>query len=253
MKRLLMTAAAALALSACATRTEPPGEWVRNTRSLTTPPPELRIVADAASIDTSAFEVDDRERARFNRERSRSMNAGRHDDLKYVNGPIGLILLPVLIPVLIIDHVATEASAETFRPKLIPAEEGAQLAALFRERATGAAIAERTSRLLPSRQDERSPQLVVRMKTAEYASFPGDEFSITLGAEAYVRSAAGEESPRTAHFVMLKRRPIEMWSDQDYSKQEIDRALDILAVSIGATYRPDSVSRPKERVEHWGD
>ena len=177
---------------------------------------------------------------------ARTSPGNRHPDLKYCNGPGCLILLPVLIPALIIDHVVTEGSDATFQPKLMPVEESTRLAALFREQATGAALAERTSRLVPLAGDERAPRLAVRIKSAEYGSFARDEFSITLGAEARLRSATGGEAPPTEHFVMLKRRPLEVWSERDYldTRREIDRALDLLAASIGATYRPGSVAAP---------
>jgi hypothetical protein len=251
----LATVAAIVALSGCATQAEPPAEWVRNTKSLSgaSLSQAMRIVADAAPIDTSAFEISANERARLEQERGASTSvANRHPDLKYCNGPLCLILLPVIIPALIIDQVVYENSVATFQPKLMPAEESARLAALFREQATGAAIA---SRLVSSSTDEHAPQLVVRIKSAEYGSFARDEFSITLTAEAQLRSAAGDDSPRTTHYVMLKRRPLDAWSDRDYgnARREIDRALDLLATSIGATYQPGTILPPKERVEHWGN
>ncbi len=164
--------------------------------------------------------------------------------------PVCVAVVAVTIGVVWGIH-RTVASAR--EPSLIPERDSARLAAMLKEQATGASLAERISRLpespsVPAATEVTPPRLVVRMKIAQ-PDYSRKRTGVYIVAQAQAFPSTGAEWEPTEHRYEF---PSLAWTSNDAElvRREIDGALDALAESISWAYLsipPTGVSAEEAR------
>jgi len=231
-----------------------------------------RIVADEHSIELPGLEMTPEERAQFEEGRSARIDS-RTQGGSGSSVPIGgadprvivacAFFLPVCVAVVAVTIGVvwgihrTVASAR--EPSLIPERDSARLAAMLKEQATGASLAERISRLpespsVPAATEVTPPRLVVRMKIAQ-PDYSRKRTGVYIVAQAQAFPSAGPEWQPTEHRYEFSSLA---WTanDAELVRREIDDAVDALADSIWSAYSPrlpdGTVEEPGKPVEATG-
>jgi len=142
---------------------------------------------------------------------------------------------------------------------LIPEKDSTRLAAMLKEKATGASLAERISHLpeapsAPAATEVAPPRLVVRMKIAQ-PDYSRKRTGVSIVAQAKAFPSTGAEWPPTEHRYEFSSLA---WTanDAELVHREIDEALDALADSIWWAYSPKlpdgTLKEPGKPVEATG-
>ena len=209
-----------------------------------------RIVVDEHPIELTGIEMTPEERAQFEEQRSARIDSRTKTSFGIGGAdPRVIVLCAFFLPVCVAVGAVTIAVVQGIRrteasarePSLIPEQDSARLAAMLREQATGASLAERISRLpesafVPAAMEVGSPRLVVRMKVAQ-ADYSSRRTGVSIAAQAQAFPSTGPEWEPTEHqyeFSSLARTA----NDSKFVRREIDEALDALADSIWSTYSP---------------
>ena len=225
------------------------------------------IVADEHSIELPGLEMTPEERALFEEQRS-----ARIDSRTKMSFGIGgadprvIVLCAFFLPVCVAVGAVTIAVVQGIRrtvasarePSLIPEQKSMRLAAMLKEQATGASLAERMARLSDSASvpaaTEAAPRLVVRMKLAQ-PDYSGKRTGVSIVAQAQAFPSAGPEWQPTEHRYEFSSLA---WTanDAELVRREIDDAVDALADSIWSAYSPrlpdGTVEEPGKPVEATG-
>lgn len=263
---LALSVAASVALSGCATRPlpTPSSVSVRGPIPAGGLPTVARIVADDQPIELPDFVITPENRAEFEKRRSKNIDRrvdrtpsslGNNVARCLFYGPLCWVASPVILPAAATaDSVGARIKAHSEEPSLISEKDGARLAALFTEHASGASLSERTLRLiesaaLPSAKESEYPRLVVRVKSVRAFYAPQARkklvetpsqievggrlvhFRIIAQAQAY--PSAGAEWAPTEHESGFPFR-----RDDELAVRGIEETLDVLAQSIVSTYLP---------------
>jgi len=226
-----------------------------------------RIVVDEHPIELTGIDMTPEERAQFEEQRS-----ARIDSRTKMSFGIGgadprvIVLCAFFLPVCVAVGAVTIAVVQGIRrtvasarePSLIPEQDSVRLAAMLKERATGASLAARISRLpeAPSvpAATEAAPRLVVRMKLAQ-PDYSGKRTGVSIVAQAQAFPSAGPEWQPTEHRYEFSSLA---WTanDAELVRREIDDAVDALADSIWSAYSPrlpdGTVEEPGKPVEATG-
>jgi hypothetical protein len=229
-----------------------------------------RIVADEHPIELPGLEMTPEERTQFNEQRSARIDSrtqgtsatGIPDPRLLLCGVHEVLLAACVVVVAVTVAVVwgirrTVASAR--EPSLIPAQDSARLAAMLKEQATGASLAERIVRLpeapsVPAATEVAPPRLVVRMKVAQ-PDYSRKRTGVSIVAQAQAFPSAGPEWEPTEHRYEFSSLA---WTakDDELARREIDEAVDALAGSIWSAYSPrlpdGTVKEPGKRVEATG-
>ncbi len=210
-----------------------------------------RIVADEQSIDLPGFEMTPEERALFDDERSARID--RRAEVSLSAGDkakgIALCIIPPLCAVVWavagtimgVHWGIKRAIVSAREPSLIPERDSARLAAMLKEQATGASLAERIVRLpgsppVPAATEVQLPRLVVRMKVAQ-PDYSRRRVGVSIVAQAQAFPSTGPEWGPTEHRYEFSSLA---WtaSDAELVRREIAEAVDALADSIWSAYSP---------------
>ena len=228
-----------------------------------------RIVADEQSIDLPGLEMTPEERALFDDERSARID--RRAEVSLSAGDkakgIALCIIPPLCAVVWavvgammgVHWGIKRAIVSAREPSLIPEKDSTRLAAMLKEKATGASLAERISHLpeapsVPAATEVAPPRLVVRMKVAQ-PDYSRKRTGVSIVAQAQAFPSAGAEWEPTEHRYEFSSLA---WTanDAELVHREIDEALDALADSIWWAYSPKlpdgTLKEPGKPVEATG-
>ncbi len=221
-----------------------------------------RIVADEHSIELPGLEMTPEERAQFEEQRSARIDS-RNKMSFGIGGadPRVIVVCAFFLPVCVAVVAVTigvvwgihRTVASAREPSLIPERDSARLAAMLKEQATGASLAERISRLpespsVPAATEVTPPRLVVRMKIAQ-PDYSRKRTGVYIVAQAQAFPSTGAEWEPTEHRYEF---PSLAWTSNDAElvRREIDGALDALAESISWAYLsipPTGVSAEEAR------
>jgi len=225
-----------------------------------------QIVADEHAIELPGLEMTPEERVLFEDERSARID--RQAEVRLSAGEkakgIALCVIPPLCAVVWavtgtimgVHWGIKRAIVSAREPSLIPEQDSARLAAMLKEQATGASLAERISRLpdspsVTAATEVASPRLVVRMKVAQ-PDYSGKGIGVSIVAQAQAFLSTGPEWQPTEHRYESSSLA---WTakDAELARREIDEAVDALAVSIWSAYSPrlpdGTVKEPGKPVE----
>jgi len=228
-----------------------------------------RIVADEHSIELPGLEMTPEERAQF--EEGRSARIDRQAEVRLSAGEkakgVALCVIPPLCAVVWavagtimgVHWGIKRAIVSAREPSLIPEQDSARLAAMLKEQATGASLAERISHLpdspsVTAATEVASPRLVVRMKIAQ-PDYSRKRTGVSIVAQAQAFPSTGAEWELTEHRYEFSSLA---WTanDAELVRQEIDEAVDALADSIWSAYSPrlpdGTVKEPGRPVEATG-
>jgi hypothetical protein len=208
-----------------------------------------RIVVDEHPIELAGFEMTSEERAQFKEWRSARID--QQAEVRLADSEIGKGILLCVIPPLCaavwlgvgvmmgVHSGIKRAIASAREPSLIPEQSSSRLAAMLKEQATGASLAERIWRLpesasVPAAMEAGSPHLVVRMKAAR-TDYSGTRAGVSIVAHAQAFPNTGAEWEPTEHRYEFSSLA---WTakDAELVRREIDGALDALAESISWAY-----------------
>jgi hypothetical protein len=209
-----------------------------------------RIVVDEQPIELTGFEMTPEERAQFEEQRSARIDSRAKMNFGGGGGdPRGILACVILLPVCVVAIVGTiavvsgvkHAKASSREPSLIPEQGSSRLAAMLKEQATGASLAERIFRLpespfIPAAMESGSPRVVVRIRAAR-PDYSGTHTRVSIVAQAQAFPSTGAEWKPTEHRYELSSLA---WTAKDdvLVRREIDEAVDALADSIWSAYSP---------------
>jgi hypothetical protein len=210
-----------------------------------------RIVVDEQSIDLPGLEMTPEERALFEDERSAridrraevSLSAG--DKAKGIAlcivPPLCAVVWAVAGTIMGVHWGIKRAIVSAREPSLIPEQDSARLAAMLKEQATGASLAERIVRLpgfppASAATEVQLPRLVVRVKVAQ-PDYSRRHVGVSIVAQAQAFPSTGAEWGPTEHRYEFSSLA---WTanDAELVRREIDEAVDALADSIWSAYSP---------------
>lgn len=220
-----------------------------------------RIVVDDRPIEFSGFSLTPQERATFEKARSARINSMVEQRVRLhweqaENDPRWILCIPVL-PICAIglpiaagvlwmgEQTVGRIEASIKEPSLVSEHDGARLALVFKARATGASLGERSQRLVGSAQpsvtsDDEPPRLAIRITEARLIySHREIGFSVTAEAQAFPSPSAGWSPTKHAVYTSSFRSAATWTANNDeLVRQEIDSFLDALASSVWETYLP---------------
>jgi hypothetical protein len=263
--RRSLVQALAVSITATGCASHEPIEWVVHPAKPLPRAPQ--VIADATPVDLSGFHLLDHEYDRYARARDARVQHAVSD--AGVSGGGGLgggggnpVLLIIALPIFLITLIAVNAASKgkahskaSDRDHLLEREDTARLSPVLTKTATGAALAERTGRVLNPDQGETSGRLRVSVKSIEQRLYFDGRVALAVRAEAQAMAQDGAMSPPSQHFALIP--PKDNYSyfgwTESAVQDDLKRALDTLAVSIASTYRPGAIAPPSQRYALQGD
>ncbi len=182
-----------------------------------------RIVVDEHPIELTGIDMTPEERAQFEEQRSARIDSRTKMSCAF--------FLPVCVAVGAVTIAVVQGIRRTVasarEPSLIPEQDSVRLAAMLKERATGASLAARISRLpeapsVPAATEVTPPRLVVRMKVAQ-PDYSRKRTGVSIVAQAQAFPSTGAEWEPTEHRYEFSSLA---WTakDDELARREIDEA-----------------------------